>query len=134
MHQSTNSGLALARPLDRRAIGELVESFYTAVRADPLLAPVFEASIDGHWPQHLERMTDFWCTVMLGSRSFRGNVMERHLALSGIGDAHFERWLALWQQHTERGFEPEAAARLQVVAHGIARMIQLARSRAATAG
>ncbi|MDE2369228.1 MAG: group III truncated hemoglobin [Burkholderiales bacterium] len=115
--------------LNRSSIETLVDRFYADVRADAHLGPLFDGVIGDRWPAHLVRMADFWCTVMLGSRSFRGDVMARHLALSVIDSRHYERWLALWKQHTEALFEPEAAARMQSVAFGIARMIRLARER-----
>lgn len=117
------------KPLDRRSIERLIDAFYGAVRADALLGPVFEAAIGARWPQHLVRMADFWSTVMLGSGGYRGNVMQRHLDLPALGAQHVERWLELWQAPTTLLFEPAAAARLQSVAQGIARMILLARAR-----
>ena len=117
------------KPLDRRSIERLVEDFYGAVRADALLGPVFDAAIGARWPQHLVRKADFWATVMLGSGGYRGNVMQRHLDLPTLGAQHVERWLELWQTPTTLLFEPAAAARLQSVAQGIARMILLARER-----
>ncbi|MBU6260660.1 MAG: group III truncated hemoglobin [Burkholderiales bacterium] len=116
-------------PLDRSALERLVDRFYADVRADAALGPLFEAAIGDRWPAHLARMVDFWCTVMLGSRSFRGDVMARHLALPVIEARHYERWLALWTLHTAALFEPAAAARMQGVAAGIARMVRLARRR-----
>jgi hemoglobin len=59
--------------------------------------------------------------VMLGSRSFRGNVFGKHMAIEGIAPTHFTRWLTLWHQHTTARFESADAAELQRVAQGIAR-------------
>jgi len=42
-------------------------------------------------------MTEFWSTVLLHTRSFRGNVMRKHVALlPALQPAHFARWLTLW--------------------------------------
>lgn len=99
----------------------LVHGFYADVRAHPLLGPVFDAALHGRWDAHLERLVDFWCTVALGQRRFRGDVFGKHMELSGITPAHFAAWVGLWQQHTSRLFAPGVAQDLQIAAHGIAR-------------
>lgn len=99
----------------------LVHGFYADVRAHPLLGPVFEAALHGRWDTHLARLVDFWCTVALGARSFKGDVFGKHMALTGVTPAHFAAWVGLWQQHTSRLFAPEVAQELQLAAHGIAR-------------
>lgn len=107
---------------DTDSITQLVHGFYGDVRADPLLGPVFAQALgDGDWRLHLERMVDFWSTIALGSKSFRGNVFDKHMQLQGITPAHFSAWVRLWGLHTERLFAPDVARELQVVAHGIGR-------------
>ena len=102
-------------------ITQLVHGFYADVRQHALLGPVFEQAIGDRWDAHLQRLVDFWSTVALGTRSFRGDVFGKHMALQGITPAHFAAWVGLWQAHTQRLFTPEVARELQVVAHGIAR-------------
>jgi hemoglobin len=110
---------ALTPDADRIAL--LVHGFYADVRNDPLLGPVFEKALHGRWDAHLQRLVDFWSTVALGTRSFKGDVFGKHMALEGVTPAHFAAWVGLWQQHTSRLFAPEVAHDLQVAAHGIAR-------------
>jgi hemoglobin len=107
------------------SLTELVHRFYADVRADALLGPVFEEALRDRWEPHLARMVDFWCTVALGSKSFRGNVFNKHMALQGVTPAHFAAWVRLWGEQTERLFAPEVAHDLQVTAHGIARNLFL---------
>ena len=107
--------------LDRESIALLVQRFYDRVRADEVLGPTFEAVLHDHWDAHLPRMVEFWSTVMLGTRSFSGNVFGKHMAVPGVGRAHFERWLGLWQSQTGAMFDAEIASQLQEVALGIAR-------------
>jgi hemoglobin len=106
---------------DADSIALLVHGFYADVRNDPLLGPVFEKALHGRWDAHLQRLVDFWSTVALGTRSFKGDVFGKHMALEGITPAHFAAWVRLWQHHTSRLFAPEVACDLQVAAHGIAR-------------
>lgn len=112
---------SLRRAPSTESLTELVHSFYADVRADPLLGPVFETALRDRWEPHLARMVDFWSTVALGSKSFRGNVFSKHMALQGVTPAHFAAWVRLWGQHTDRLFEPDVARELQITAHGIAR-------------
>lgn len=107
------------------SLTELVHSFYAQVRADALLGPVFENALRDRWEPHLARMVDFWCTVALGSKRFRGNVFAKHMALQGVTPAHFAAWVRLWAEQTERLFAPEVARDLQITAHGIARNLFL---------
>ena len=113
-------GVCHAEP-NVESLTALVHGFYADVRADALLGPVFDAALHDRWEPHLARMVDFWSTVALGSKSFKGNVYAKHMALTGVTPAHFAAWVRLWGEHTERRFAPEVAQELQVAAHGIAR-------------
>lgn len=106
-------------------ISVLIDSFYADVRRDPLLGPLFERVIGPDWAVHLERIREFWNTVALGTRSFRGNVFGEHMAIDGVEPAMFGRWLTLWQAHTERLLSADDAATLQQQAQGIARNLFL---------
>lgn len=117
----TETQASQAAVADRDAIIRLVYRFYEDVRADDLLGPTFEAVLAGRWATHLPRMVEFWSTLLIGSRSFSGNVYGKHMALAGIAPRHFERWLRLWFATTARLFVPTVAARLQHMALGIAR-------------
>lgn len=108
-------------PPNRESITALVHGFYADVRLDPLLGPVFERALAGQWEPHLKRLVEFWSTIVLGTRSFRGNVVGKHMELEGITPAHFATWVRLWAQHTSRLFTPGVAQQLQQAAHGVAR-------------
>src|SRR5471030_2216927 len=110
--------------LNTAAIATLVHEFYDDVRADPELAPVFDAAIGSNWTPHLDRMVDFWSTVMLGSKSFQGNVYGKHMLLTGISPQHFVRWLALFEANSSRLFAPEVAQEFQVTARRIAESLK----------
>lgn len=114
-------GPGAGTPPSVESITLLVHGFYGDVRRDPLLGPVFEKTLHGQWDAHLQRLVDFWSTVALGTRSFKGDVFGKHMALEGVTPAHFAAWVGLWQQHTNRLFAPDVAHDLQVAAHGIAR-------------
>ncbi len=88
---------ALAIGIDDALISDLVERFYAAIRGDTLLGPIFTHHVT-NWPVHLARMKDFWASVTLESGRFRGSPMAKHIAVGGLGQSHFERWLKLWEK------------------------------------
>jgi hemoglobin len=111
--------------VDEAAVRQMVELFYQEVQLDAVLGPVFGAKLDGRWPVHLERMVDFWNSILLGTKSFQGNVYGKHMALSGIVPEHFVRWLALFRQTVTTLFNDAAAAEILTVADRIAGSLQL---------
>ena len=68
----------------REGLTDLVHGFYADVRADAQLGPLFDRAIGAHWDTHLERMVEFWSTVALGTRSFKGDVFGKHMAVDGV--------------------------------------------------
>jgi len=81
--------------IDDSFISDLVDTFYARIRADDMLGPIFaERIVD--WPWHLDRMKRFWRSILFNSGEFSGNPMQKHLAIPGLGEAHFSRWLDLF--------------------------------------
>jgi hemoglobin len=77
-------------------IDRLVRAFYAKVRADEVLAPVFDARIRD-WEPHLSQMCAFWSSVMLMTGRYHGTPMVKHMPLPIDAD-HFDRWLELFEQ------------------------------------
>ena len=69
-------------------------------------------------------MVDFWCSVMLSSAEFKGNVYGKHMALHGIEPEHFRRWLALFESHVRRLFQTEVGDQFMAAARRIAASLQ----------
>jgi len=90
-------------------IKELVDCFYSRVRRDELLGPVFTDAIGDNWEEHLATMSDFWSAVVLASRRYKGNPMLSHIALPRLRRDHFERWLSYWRASATELFEEEQA-------------------------
>ncbi len=77
----------------------LVDRFYARIRQDPQLAPIFNNAIgetSAEWTAHLQRMYDFWSSIMLASRRYHGNPMKKHLDLPPFEERLFDRWLELF--------------------------------------
>jgi hemoglobin len=103
---------------------DLVDAFYSRVRADAQLGPIFERHVDD-WDEHLERLTDFWHSLMLTSGRYKGNPFNAHKPFAGELDvALFERWLDLWREATEEAFPNEIADRLQFKARRVAESLK----------
>jgi 5-formyltetrahydrofolate cyclo-ligase len=113
--------------LSEALIERVVRAFYARVRQDARLAPVFEAAI-GDWEPHLRRIAAFWSSVALMTGRYHGRPVEAHRPLP-IGPAHFDRWLALWEETARALCPPEGAAHLVEAARRIARVIQEDRDR-----
>jgi hemoglobin len=104
------------------SIERMVTTFYSEVRADPLIGPVFERRV-ADWPSHLERMCAFWGSVLRaepGYRSERGSPLQIHAAMAELERDHFVRWLALFERTVSQVFEPTAAAGVIVRAERMA--------------
>lgn len=112
--------------IDEGRLAKLVESFYARVRADDELGPIFNDAI-GDWPEHLEKLTAFWSSVMLTSGRYKGQPVPAHRKhVSRITPELFDRWLGLWKITTDELMAPDAAAALQAKAARIAESLQLA--------
>jgi hemoglobin len=106
-------------------IGRLVDRFYARVRQDEVLGPVFNPAVSD-WPEHLQKLTDFWSSIMLTSGKYHGNPMAAHYKhLAKITPAMFDRWLALWFEATAETV-PLAAPQLQNKAMRIAESLKMA--------
>jgi hemoglobin len=81
-------------------ISRLVHAFYTEVRSDEMLGPIFGHHVK-NWDKHLATMVDFWSSALRGTARFRGTPMPKHAALPGLSADLFRRWLVLFRRTTE---------------------------------
>ncbi len=112
--------------LTEQQLGELVTRFYARVRADDLIGPLFNSAV-ADWPDHLDKLTRFWSSVMLRSGTYNGNPAAEHIKhATAIPPEMFDRWLALWKETTGELLPPEHAAELQRMAGRIAESLKSA--------
>ena len=109
--------------IDEAMIERLVHAFYADVRADPLLGPVF-AAIVADWTPHLAQMCAFWSSVVLMTGRYHGRPMDKHLPLP-VDAAHFDRWLALFEETAAEVCPPVAAGHFIERARRIAQSLEL---------
>lgn len=90
-------------------LAEQVGRFYSRVREDALLGPVFDSVIDD-WPAHLVKLQAFWSSVMLSSGRYHGRPMPAHVRHADrIRPEMFERWLHLWRETADQVFDRDDA-------------------------
>ena len=93
---------------NRNAIEYLVNEFYKKVKADELLGPIFNNEENFSWDEHIPVLINFWDSVLLGTASYRGNTMQKHLDLNKrtpLTSAHFDQWKKLFYETLDTFFE-----------------------------
>lgn len=97
--------------LDEALISAVVDRFYARARIDPLLGPICTRFIcDAAWRSHLEPISGFWCSLLLGTRRHNARFMPKHLAIGGLDNKYFVRWLSLFRETVEPRCEPTVSA------------------------
>jgi hemoglobin len=126
MHQSEPvQNAAKFQAVTEESIRLLVDTFYEGVRKDEVLGPVFEKVLHDRWATHMPRMYDFWSKILLGTKRFKGDVYLKHMALAGITEQHFVRWLSLFKEAVTSLYQDEPANRILKIADSIAESLQL---------
>lgn len=94
---------------DKNDIVTFVNQFYTNVREDDIIGPIFNDNIGvDKWPEHLDKMYSFWNSILFGQVDYRGNPFSHHISLN-IEKKHFDRWISLLKQTIQEGFSGEKA-------------------------
>ncbi|WP_162246365.1 DUF1971 domain-containing protein [Rhizobium sp. Root1204] len=109
----------MSTELNEDKIKEILVAFYARVRADPSLSVPFSVVED--WDEHMERLSDFWSSLMLTTGRYKGNPLSMHAIHSDlIRPEMFQRWLELWKLTTNELLEPQTAEQMQAKATRIA--------------
>jgi hemoglobin len=103
-------------------ITDLVQGFYGRVRTDASLGPIFNAHISD-WDTHLAIMVRFWSSLLLGSGTYSGTPMPKHVALPGLTAELFRHWLHLFHETTQGLPNRALAERADEFAQRIARSL-----------
>ncbi len=86
----------------------LVNTFYSNIRADDYLGPIFNERIGDKWPEHLKKMYRFWQTILLDEYTYQGRPFAPHANLP-VDKSHFDQWLTIFHKTTDQLFEGEKA-------------------------
>lgn len=101
----------------------MVDEFYTKVRGNQLIGPVFNKVIKDRWPAHLEKMYRFWQTVLLDEHTYYGSPFVPHARLP-VHKEHFECWQELFFETVDENFDGPVAAKAKMQAHRMAIMFE----------
>jgi len=97
--------------------------FVAAVRAHPMLGPVFAAHVTD-WPAHEDKVVRFWANAILGDRVYDGSPMAAHVAAGNVRPGMFGAWLDLFDATLAADLPPETAAKWSALAHRIGRSLR----------
>ncbi|RWB26207.1 group III truncated hemoglobin [Mesorhizobium sp.] len=121
------NGVPLPEALDEQMVRDVVHGFYSEIQSDNLLGPIFNGAIKPEeWPRHLTKMCNFWSATLLRTSRYNGRPLPPHLAIPGLGEEHFRRWLTLFRATVKKTCPPEVAALFMQRALRIAHSFRLA--------
>ncbi len=98
--------------LTKKHIEKFVTNFYQRVNEDELLAPIFNDTAKVNWENHIPLLCKFWSTILLKTNEYHGNAYMKHVLIAQqikIQEAHFTRWLNLFQEEAKKHLPAEAA-------------------------
>ncbi len=86
----------------------LVDEFYKKVVVDPVIGFIFNDVVKLSWEKHIPVMYAFWSSFLLGTNTYTGNPMSKHIELDkkvALTKIHFDRWLELWEGTVNENFK-----------------------------
>ncbi len=86
----------------------LVNTFYEKVQHDDLIGTIFNEKLEDRWPEHLEKMYQFWQTILLDEHTYSGRPFPPHAHLP-VEEKHFARWKQLFYKVVDSLFEGPVA-------------------------
>ncbi len=112
-------------------ISDLVDQFYEKIRDDERLGPIFanaiNASSEGNWDPHLEKMKRFWASVLLKTGEYKGQPVVVHNGLPDLQENDFSLWLKMFARTVEEVMEKDAQKPVYESARRIAQSLYLSR-------
>lgn len=98
---------------NRDDVSLLVNTFYTKVRANDELGPIFNTAIKD-WDSHLIHLTNFWESQLFRKNVFSGNPLKKHVEVdennnNQLTNDLFGLWLQFWLGTIDELFEGELA-------------------------
>ncbi|MFN8052541.1 MAG: group III truncated hemoglobin [Acidimicrobiales bacterium] len=118
----------MSRPIDGdlddpEKVAEMVRRFYADVAQDALLGPLFNDVAHTDWSAHLPKLTAFWCRALFSMPGYEGNPYRSHQDVhsqSPFTVAHFERWLELFVDIVDSGWEGPKVEQAKALARKVA--------------
>ena len=105
--------------LESRAdLENLLDSFYSKVKIDPLIGPIFNDVAKVHWEHHIPKIYDFWESLLFGTSNYKGRPFPPHIPLN-LELIHFQKWLELFFTTVDEGYEGAKANEIKSRAFNI---------------
>lgn len=101
----------------------LVNKFYEKVNNDDLLSWIFNDLSKVDWRTHLPVMYDFWSSILLGTKLYKGQPFDVHLYLP-VDKRHFDRWVNLFEKTVDENFSGPIADEAKLRANTISEIFQ----------
>ncbi|MEX0314639.1 MAG: group III truncated hemoglobin [Allomuricauda sp.] len=107
----------------REDVNFLVTKFYEKVRKDADIGHFFNDIIED-WPEHMEKLTNFWETNLFFVQKYKGNPLMVHAEVDekmnqAITNEHFGIWLRHWIDTIDTNFIGENAEKAKQRARNI---------------
>ena len=99
----------------------MVDTFYSNIRKDELLGPIFDEKIGNRWTEHLEKMYRFWQTILLEEHTYSGSPFPPHKQLP-IEKQHFNRWMEIFTNTVDSLFTGRLAEEAKLRGQNMAEM------------
>ena len=77
-----------------------------------MIGYIFNDIIGDDWSHHMPVMYGFWKSVLFNAGGYTGNVIKKHLDVDkkiAFQQAHYDRWIKLWNETVDSLFEGEIA-------------------------
>lgn len=84
----------------RKDVEFLINEFYQRILKDKQIGYFFTEIVVLNWNKHIPIMYDFWESILFSTAKYKGNPMEKHLAINQkekLKKAHFDKWIQLWE-------------------------------------
>jgi hemoglobin len=101
----------------------LVDTFYDKLLHDEIMKPIFAHVVNEGLEIHLERIYDFWNSILLYTRKYKGDMNGKHIPLN-ISEKHFTIWLTYFNETVDEYFEGEIASEAKNRALTMARVMK----------
>lgn len=115
---------------NRKDIRTLVSTFHKELLKDPEFEHIFNEVAQIDILDHLDIMVDFWESVLFQAGKYKRDLLEIHVELNqkynyGLKKAHFNKWLAVFNNTVDNLFEGKTAKGAKDRALSIASIIKM---------
>lgn len=110
--------MKLQENITRENINSLMHVFYTKALEDEEIGEFFESAFGAdmsneHWVNHMEVLTDFWATMLMGERAYKGNPFGHHALIPDLKKESFMKWIGLFSASADSLYIPELSKKFK---------------------